>query len=196
MKRNSLLIPIAVALIAIAAIAIWFDTKNIVATVVTVGTAILGATAIWIQMAKNKEINTAGFILNLNEHFVATKSDSGLLEFFDKHFSEEDPPPIPEELKRGVKTYLRWIRDIVNLVNRKVVSLPAIDSPLGYKFFIIVNNPHVQEMEINKYSEYYYPFYECYKKWREYRIKNKEPIPNEKYELSKTDAYIAYFANK
>ena len=45
-----------------------------------------------------------------------------------------------------------------------------------HRFFIAMNNPIVQKLELIPYADYYRGCFKLYKYWRKYRIVNKLPL--------------------
>lgn len=77
-----------------------------------------------------------------------------------------------ETVKTDVLDYLYWVKTLCNLIERGIFDFDSIDEIFSFRFFSIVDNKEIQEMEIGKYSELYRPFYRVHKKWTEYRKKH------------------------
>ena len=78
--------------------------------------------------------------------------------------------------------YLVHLEGIAALVNNGVIHLDTIDDLMSYRYFIAVNNPIVQRIELLEYPEYYKGCIGIYDAWAEemLRQKIKPPMYDEK----------------
>jgi len=61
--------------------------------------------------------------------------------------------------------YLVHLEGVAALVNNGVLRISAINDLMAYRFFIAVNNPVVQELELRPFKEYYKGIYRLYPEW-------------------------------
>jgi len=155
----------------------WEWLTETVATII----AIVAAVAFWLEYHENKLLNEAQFIMELNEQFL---SDSNLSEVewelekyynrsrkntltkeyeeeFEKHFDSE------KRERQHLVNYLVHLEGIAALVNNGVIHLDAIDDLMSYRYFVAVNNPIVQKIELLEYPEYYKGCIGIYDAWVE-----------------------------
>lgn len=76
-----------------------------------------------------------------------------------------------------VMVYLDWIESISSLIERNVIDFYTIDNIMTYRFFIIVNNPVVQERELIPFSTYYRGTYYLYNRWHKYETQRELAMP-------------------
>ena len=76
--------------------------------------------------------------------------------------------------------YLVYLESFVPLILNDQISFKEVDDLFGYRYFIAMNNPVMQENELKKESKYYQGCFKIYDLWREYR---KNDIPMEHYAL-------------
>ena len=57
--------------------------------------------------------------------------------------------------------YLVHLEGVAALVNNGVLRISAINDLMAYRFFIAVNNPVVQELELKPFKEYYKGIYKA-----------------------------------
>ena len=78
--------------------------------------------------------------------------------------------------------YLVHLEGVAALVNNGVLRISAINDLMAYRFFIAVNNPVVQELELKPFKEYYKGIYRLYPEW----TKKMESVPLGENELVHT----------
>ena len=61
--------------------------------------------------------------------------------------------------------YLVHLEGVAALVNNGVLRISAINDLMAYRFFIAVNNPVVQELELKPFKDYYKDIYKLYFEW-------------------------------
>lgn len=160
-----------------------------ISTIVTTVTAIIGAVALWIQFKKDKQINEASFIVEFYKSFYEQEENVKVLKVLDKKYSGFEYQSLTS-MHEEVLGYLAWIRTLSDLLDRNVLSFESIDGTYAYKFFMIVNNKEVQEMELKKYAHLYKLIYKIHKKWTKYRLKKDLNLIMPEEDLSLTENYI------
>lgn len=194
MKKNSNLIMIlSTALIVIGIIvgSVLTSYASTISTIVTTITAIIGAVALWIQFKKDKQINEASFIVEFYQSFYDQESNVKVLEELDKKYTGDEYQSMTT-MSADVLNYLTWIRTLCDLIDRKILTYESVDEIYGYKFFMILNNKEVQEMEIHKYAKLYRLMYRTHKGWTEYRLKKGLTILMPEEDLRLVDGYESY----
>lgn len=173
----------------------YFDIINdTFVSLVTIITAIVGAFGIWLELNKEQEVNQASFILSINSDFYAlggkgTMYTADLEKMLDEDFSGIKPLELKEENQVMVIQYLVWVKTLSSLINRRMVKISAIDDLFAYKFFVAVNHPEIQRMELIPFKTAYKGIYKAHKIWKAYRVKHGLEIYNEKTDLSKVKGY-------
>ena len=69
------------------------------------------------------------------------------------------------------------------LVNNGVLRISAINDLMAYRFFIAVNNPVVQELELKPFKDYYKGIYKLYPVW----AKKLKTVPMPENEMVATN---------
>lgn len=153
----------------------WEWLTETVATII----AIVAAVAFWLEYHENKLLNEAQFIMELNEQFL---SDSNLSEVeweLEKYYNRYRKDELTEEYcekfeeqfdlekrkRQYLVNYMVHLEGIAALVNNGVIHLDAIDDLMSYRYFIAVNNPIVQKLELLEYPDYYKGCYAIYADW-------------------------------
>lgn len=185
------IILIAVALIAMSYFNIINDTF---VSIITIITAIVGAFGIWLELNKEQEINQASFILTINSDFYAlggkgTMYAADLEKMLDEDFAGVKKLELKPDHNVMVVQYLVWLKTLSSLINRRMIKISAIDDLFSYKFFIAVNNPQIQQMELLPYKTAYKGIFKAHKVWKKYRERHGLEIYNEATDLSKAEGY-------
>lgn len=143
--------------------------------------AIVAAVAFWVEYHHNNKINEAQFVMELNNQFITDKKLSAVEHNLEKYFVasreslEEQSALIENELKarydinqkehQDLVNYLVHLEGVATMVNTGILRLNTINDLMAYRYFIAVNNPIVQKLELQKYREYYKGIYDLYPLW-------------------------------
>ncbi len=180
MKKTSLITIISTFVIAVALIStLWLDDSigSRIVNVVTVITAIIGAIALFIQFKKDKQINTASFLVEYSKSFY---NDYDLLDIFaelDKHNSDPSYKFDFKKFQPKIVAYLQWVESLASLVEQNTIDLYTIDNIMSYRFFLIVNNKQVQDGELIPNAKFYRGTYYLYDRWFKFEQKRGLNIP-------------------
>jgi hypothetical protein len=84
-----------------------------------------------------------------------------------------------------VVAYLGFFAKIKFLIDSEVVELEDVDRMFAFRFFLVVNNRHVQRkiLRSREYTPYWSVIQELYDKWTAHRTKRGRPIPFEENSL-------------
>lgn len=173
---------ILVILISAYTVSLQVIDYSMASTYATTITAIIGAYAIWIQLNREADVKQAEFIMNYNNSFLSNEQLVEMekkLELYRKtgkyEFTEEDRQPLIN--------ILVYLEAMAAMIFRDVMTLEAIDDLLSYRFFLIVNNPIVQDVELCPEADYYQGCIKLYMKWYNYKKKRNLPIVLEETSL-------------
>ena len=149
--------------------------------IVTVIVAIAAAVAVWFELRSNEHISEANVIVELNNQFIAnpelTKVECDLERYFDAYKNGESKEIAKLNIQFRKKyrfgeiehqylvNYLVHLEGIAALVNNGVIHLDAIADLISYRYFIAVNNPIVQKLELLEYPDYYKGCIGIYDAW-------------------------------
>lgn len=156
----------------------FFDWEWLTETIAAV-IVIIAAVAFWLEYHDNKKLNEAQFIMELNEQFLSDEHLSEVEWELEKYFHRFDDREAEKECRKRLEkifdlnnkerqylvNYLVHLEGIAALVNNGVIHLDAIDDLMSYRYFIAVNNPVVQDLELLKYPQFYKGCYAIYRNW-------------------------------
>ena len=158
----------------------FFDWERLTETIATI-IAIIAAVAFWLEYHESKQLNEAQFIMDLNEQFISDQNLSSvewelekyyikarkgeLTKDFCKKFEENFDLENPKQNRQNLVNYRVHLEGIATLVDNGVIRLEAIDDLMSYRYFIAVNNPIVQKLELLEYPDYYKGCFKIYDDW-------------------------------
>lgn len=178
MKKNITLTVLSTALLVLALVStlflndVWGDR---VAQVITLCTAVIGSIALFFQFKRDKDINESNFVLSFWQSFSnKIELQKIMLKCDDMRLGKESS--FTEEDYFWIVTYAQWLETLSSLINRKILSFNTINDMYNYIFFVFVNNPYVQKIELEPNKEYYQGIYSAYVEWVEYLKKNNKEI--------------------
>ena len=79
--------------------------------------------------------------------------------------------------------YLVHLEGVASLINNGMLRIFAVSDLMAYRFFIAVNNPVVQELELKPFKDYYKGIYKLYPVW----AKKMKTVPMSDNELVPTN---------
>ena len=165
-----------------------------VAEVFAAVVAIVTAVAFWLEYHENKVLNQAQFAIDLNEQFIGSEKMSFVEWELEKFYSKYDKDGITESDKELIKkefrekfdiekeerqylvNYLVHLEGIAVLVKSKVLPIKSINDLMSYRYFIAMNNPVVQELELKAFPGFYKGCTGIYDDWVD-TFDNKNEIP-------------------
>lgn len=210
MKKRILFAIIAAIIIGGYVIALQFWEASSLSNVITTALALVAGVTFWIEYSNNSELNEAAFLIELNNQFICNKDFNKVeweLEKYYAAFLEKKNDPerdrafkekfaLEKEDRQCLINYLVHLEGIAALVCSGQLRLRQISNLMAFRYFIAVNNPIVQELEIlpAQYREHYkgiiklYPKWEDHlsgPKWTKHLNRKKTSIPMDTYSLNK-----------
>lgn len=169
-----------------------YFANNEFSNTVTVILAIVAAVAFWMEFKNNERVNEAQLIMELNNQFVTnpefSKVEHELEKYYALYSELERTGEDVHQLKLGIDlsmqsaerqhlvNYLVHLEGVAALVNEGVLHLNVITDLMAYRYFIAVNNPVVQKMELLPFQDYYHGIFKIYDKWSRALGENKVPM--------------------
>ena len=169
-------------------------------------TAIAAASIIIVQLKqdqkgeiKHRKTAEAQFMREYNKSFIENK-DMCMVE----HYLEQEVggDPVTEmsclrEQRQIFINYLVYLEGMASCVHQDQLAFESIDDVFAYRFFIAVNNPEVQSLELVRCAQYYRGCFRLYEEWVEYRestgkYKENYAIPLEETSLDRCKDYELY----
>jgi len=177
---------IAYALIVITSLGIVLvSVKNGVDTIqiVSLSAAVLGVILLAIEIFQSRKITEAGFLADLNASFVTNDDYKKAYTMFENYDFENLPELDMENIH--ISNYLTFFEIFQLLIDRGTLSIEMLNDLFGYRFFIAVHNPYVQQKKLVAFPDNFVNLYLLERDWIKYRKKKGLPIFHEEYSLEK-----------
>lgn len=181
-KSQGVILTIIFLFLCIIAIYVCVKNSNVKDVILTL-TALIGSFAIFYQMKRAKDLATGEFILNLQQEFSSDANHSKLfmtcwLEI-EKNQDEIVTQTYTEneyiDYRKDILNYLTFFESMYIMVEENVLNIKMLDELFARRFFTIVNNKQIQEIDLITNYNYYINVYKLHAIWKEYRIlKDKE----------------------
>lgn len=195
MKRNWLYI-FGLTIIGFYIISLSYYDINWISTIVVTLATIVGGIAIWVQLRREHDLKEAEFIMEYNNNFIfdddMTFVQKTLEDYLKGRISKEELEKID---RQKLINFLVYIEALSAMINKGVLTFKTIDNLFSYRFFLAVNNPIVQQLELIPDSEFYKGCYILHKQWTMYKKRNKLPILCEESSLEKVPNYMKNAVN-
>lgn len=174
MKKSRVFAGICIGIIAFGLITYSCVMESVLKEIFIVLISLIAAVAALLQMNKNTALTTGGFILNLQEVYNNTEDFLKIFLECWADYNLEDYPYVLETKRTAVINYLTFFESIYIMMNEGCLNIGLLDELFGRRFFIVVNNRRIQDMELIANDKYYTNVYKLYDVWKEYRIKQEK----------------------
>ena len=176
-RKTTLILLIMVISISVYVVCTSVWDYEYVSTVVATIVATMGIFGVWVQLKKETSIKEAEFLMNYNFTFITTEKFVRIENRLERWRTHQEPLNLKDEERQDIIDYLVYLESFAPLVLNDMVRLDVIDNLFGYRYFIAVNNPEIQQFELFPEADYYRGCFELYPVWKKYRIENSLPIP-------------------
>lgn len=195
MKRN-LIHYIGLCMVVLYIISVRFYDVNVISTIFITIFTMVGGIAIWIQLKGERDIKEAEFLMNYHASFVSNQAFTAIQKKLENHAKKECDDEVIRSIDRqDLINYLVYLKGLAALINKGVLHLRTIDDLYSYRFFLAVNNPVVQELELIPDAQYYKGCYTLHKNWKKYKKSKGLTVLQEDTCLEKVKGYD-YYANE
>lgn len=187
-KSFYVIIIVAAMLILLGVVGSFFIDDGMaerIVSIVTAGTAIIGAVALFYQFKRDKVLNEASFLVEYSNQFYSTYNCADLMNELEKCRTIEGYQLDEERYYQNIVGYLEWLETLASLINGGILDISKLDNVMSYRYFLIVNNKQIQDGELKVNRDFYRGIYELYPVWKAYKKKHNLPIIFEENDLMK-----------
>jgi hypothetical protein len=140
-------------------------------------TAVIGIVAIWYQLKKDKELNEAQFIYELNNAFYQNPDIMKVYQACNDYYMKlNETSGLLRSDEKYVTQYFSFFGIINTFVEKGVLNMDLIDRTFSYRYFLVANTPEIQDLFLIQDSAYYKGNYNLYNNWIKYREDRKLDI--------------------
>ena len=152
----------------------------------------LGTFFVAFELKNTSEVTCCEMLINLNNYFHDSDRLMRVYAALDNAYlwGKND-----EEVWKGVEDedvqfFCTFFENLALLVQHQIAKIKDLDDLFGYRFFLFMNNPHVQEKYLLTTSASFANLFNLYALWVDYRERqNKKhyprPLVGEKYRFTK-----------
>lgn len=136
----------------------------------------IAAIAVFIQIKEGTEVSRAEFVMNLQESYTNSEGFSELFAKCWKNYNNEISYDemykyLNDDKKKEVLlNYLTFFESMYLMKEQGVLKLDILDELFGRRFFIVVNNKAIQDIDLVKNYRYYLNVVYLYEDWSRFRI--------------------------
>jgi hypothetical protein len=179
-KKPNLGIILFIILAAMTLVIFFIDSEGKVklTEIFALSTAVSGIISFLIEMIRGKKLAEAEFIVNLNQIFTSNEQYRNAYTWFE-NYDFESNPDLDCLSNADISNYLTFFETFYLLIERNIIDIAMIDNLFGYRFFLAVHNPCVQERKLVRAPDNFHNIYKLEKKWIEYRRSMSMPIYHE-----------------
>ncbi|MFA5007216.1 MAG: hypothetical protein WC509_07090 [Candidatus Izemoplasmatales bacterium] len=163
--RMMVIIPLFIIIVVVWILYVYENThlEQTVATFAALG----GLVGIYLEFRRSKRMAEAEFITRLNTDFNQTDRILGLYEKLEAYFRHpaENSNIFDKTVCADFVVYLTFFETLYNLISRNIIGIDRIHDLFAYRFFIMVNNPIIQKIELEKYDYSYVNIFKLYRLW-------------------------------
>lgn len=147
------------------------------------------------QLRDSRRIAKAQFIHGLEQEFLQYGTIYVKLAPGGQWSTNTRGPQTPED-RFLVAEYLGFFGKIKLLLDDNIIDMKTVDRLFAYRFFVIVNNVHIQRSILYPEGNYFLEVFALHHQWRHYRKMCAEPIVGDSSDLEhfKKDQYFDYIA--
>ena len=154
----------------------FFGTEAAVGAFSLIAT-LIGTYFVAYELKNSSEVTCCEMLINLNNYFhdsdrlmrVYTALDNAYLW---GHNNEEVWQDVEDA---DVQFFCTFFENLSLLVKHKIARIKDLDDLFGYRFFLFMNNPHVQEKYLLTTSSSFANLFELYTLWIAYRDEENKP---------------------
>lgn len=118
------------------------------------------------------KVEEAEFILEYNRSFIENEKMTEMERYMECQLTGVDKGSVNTMAahRQEMINYLVYLEGLASCVHQGVLKLEEIDDLFAYRFFLAMNHPEVQSIDLIPYATYYRGCFMLYEKWLNYRM--------------------------
>ena len=144
---------------------LFTDVSEILASIVALLSTVIGAFASVVEYVHNNAIDLSNDIITIYQTFIDI-SDIKLIQYKLEVIKRRNVNLFTEEDKSKIRNYLLYFNGVAEKILTNNINIRKINTILGYRFFLIMNCPYIQDTEIIPNAQMYIPAIQLHNKWR------------------------------
>lgn len=169
---------VIILLLLCLCVIMWFKTGEEASVgIFSLAVTLLGTIFIAIELKNGQHVTCSDMLIDLNNYFHDSDRLMKVYEILEEYELDQEKC---DRLWSNVKSveiaqYCTFFENLYLLYKNEIADISDLDDLFGYRFFIFVHNPHIQENYILPTSSSYVQIFKLYQAWINYRIKNEGP---------------------
>ena len=138
------------------------------------------------------DVEKAEFILEYNRSFVENEKMTEMERYMECKLTGADYGEVSDltEHRQDMVNYLVYLEGLASCILDDILDFDHIDDLFAYRFFLAMNHPEVQSIDLLPYATYYRGCFRLYDKWLRYRMKCGKYDPHEKWDIPLFDTAL------
>ena len=153
---------------------------------------LVGTLFVAFELKNSSEVTCCEMLINLNNYFHDSDRLMRVYAALDNAYlwGKNDEEVWENVEDADVQFFCTFFENLSLLVKHKIARIKDLDDLFGYRFFLFMNNPHVQEKYLLTTSSSFANLFELYTEWIAYRdeenkVKEVRPIVGKEYRFTK-----------
>ena len=172
-RLNMMIIIASLLLILLCIVSIYSFNPGAEASVgiFSLAVTLIGTIFIAVELKNGQDVTCSEMLINLNNYFHESDRLMKVYEVLENceidgdHSDERWKDVSPVE----VAQYCTFFENLYMLHRHHIANIDDLDDLFGYRFFLFMNNPYIQEHYLLPTSSSYVQIFELYKIWSEHR---------------------------
>lgn len=132
---------------------------------------IIGAIFVVLELKNSNDVTCCQMLIDLNNYFHDSEKLMTVYAALDKvHLWGNDDKEVWKDIEdQDVEFYCTFFENLYLLVEHRIARIKDLDNIFGYRFFLFMNNPHIQEKYLLTTSSSFVNLFRLYELWINYR---------------------------
>lgn len=173
-KRLQLFIVFSIVLLTLLCISVVFTFRTgeeATVGIFSLAATLLGTIFIAVELKNSQEVTCSDMLIDLNNYF---HDSDRLMKVYEVLETCQIEGTDNDELWKDVKCtevaqYCTFFENLYLLQHHHIADIADLDDLFGYRFFLFMNNPYIQEKYILPTSSSYVQIFNLYKVWIQHR---------------------------
>ena len=177
-------------LVAMFLVYLLTDISEIFANIVAVVAAVIGVFASIVESVRGKQVETSNDLMTMYGDFIDIEGNK-LVEYKLECLKRRNINLFTDEDTMAIRNYLLYFNGVADKILSNYIKIGEINTIWGYRFFLIMNCPYIQDREIIQNAQMYKRCIQLHYKWGLWSKKHHFKRSADQHSLEKrfTDYY-------
>jgi len=144
--------------------------------------------------AHQTNVEEAQFILEYNRSFIENEKMTEMERYMECMMTGVDYGADLKLAKnrQDMINYLVYLEGLASCIHGGILDLEIIDDLFSYRFFLAMNHPEVQSIDLLPYATYYRGSFRLYDKWLTYRMSASKYENDDDWDIPLAESSLCY----